>query len=198
MNIRNTHTTYGTVTKWLHWLTAFLFIISYLTIYFREWFAISDRENWYAIQLHFSVGLTLAVLVVLRIFWRLIDKPPRVNSKSQKVANASRILHGTLYLIMIIMPLSGYLSKADYFICGKGQISLYFFYDLHRHNPVALCDIVNATLSALSQPADIIHQITGAWLIIPLLALHIAAALYHHFVVKDDTLLKMTTFKQIK
>ncbi len=67
MPLKNTQYSYGSIAKWLHWSIALLFLMSYCTVYFRQWFTEEKTpENWIALQLHLSVGVTVAVLVLLR------------------------------------------------------------------------------------------------------------------------------------
>ena len=71
MSLKNTADSYGSIAKWLHWVTAILFLGSYVSIYYRHWFTEEKTpENWIALQLHLSVGVTIAVVVALRIIWR--------------------------------------------------------------------------------------------------------------------------------
>ena len=71
MQIRNTRETYGLIAILLHWIVAVGFIASYAAVYYRRWFTEAKTpENWTALQLHLSVGVTIAVFVLLRVIWR--------------------------------------------------------------------------------------------------------------------------------
>jgi len=77
MTIKNTADNYGSVAKWLHWGTALLFLASYCTVYYKQWFTEAKTfENRVAFQLHLSVGVTVAVIVALRVYWRIINWVP--------------------------------------------------------------------------------------------------------------------------
>ncbi len=68
---------YGSIAKWLHWATAILFLASYSSIYYRRWFTeVKSFESMIAFQLHLSVGVTIAVIVVLRIVWHITNQTP--------------------------------------------------------------------------------------------------------------------------
>ena len=110
---------YSRTARWLHWLTALLFLGSYLSVYYRHWFTEKQTpENWTALQLHLSIGVTIAVLVVLRILWRLSHPPPPLEPGTALEHRAAKAGHYLLYAVMILMPLSGYLgtgANTDYF-----------------------------------------------------------------------------------
>jgi len=72
----------------------------------------SDERNWFFSQ-HKSIGLTLALLAIIRLTCKIISKPPPLPSyipvAQQKLANAT---HHLLYLLMFIQPVSGYISSS--------------------------------------------------------------------------------------
>jgi cytochrome b561 len=75
MNIKNTSKSYGSMAKYLHWGTAVLFLVAYMSFYFRLWFTEAKTpENFTALQIHLSIGITLGVIVVLRIAWRITNR----------------------------------------------------------------------------------------------------------------------------
>lgn len=77
MPLKNSADSYGLIAKWLHWGTALLFLGAYVAIYYRQWFTEAKTvENSIALQLHLSFGLTVAVVVALRIIWRLSNQVP--------------------------------------------------------------------------------------------------------------------------
>ncbi|MCW8933211.1 MAG: cytochrome b [Gammaproteobacteria bacterium] len=196
MKIRNTSDNYGSIAKWLHWGTAILFLGSYISVYYRHWFT-EDKtpENWTALQLHLSIGVTIAVVVALRIIWRVYSRVPEFEPGTKLEHLAAHAGHYALYAIMIIMPLTGYL--------GTGVNTEYFFmFDIMKFESTQLFetlvgDGMGLTSKEFEKPIDFIHKnIFGAWLVWILILGHVSAALYHHFVKKDRTLEKMTIAKQ--
>ncbi len=193
MQLTNTTNNYGIVAKWLHWLTAVLFLCSYGTVYFRHWFTEKETTaNWIALQLHLSVGVTIAVIVILRIIWRLSNKKPNPEAGTRIQHFAIRIGHYALYVIMIVMPLTGYI--------GTGVNTEYFLmFDIAKFESTAIfTSVVNnglgMTFKELEKPVDFIHkELLGEYLVWMLIAGHVLAALYHHFIKKDRTLYKMTS-----
>ena len=195
MSLKNSVNNYGSIAKWLHWVTAVLFLGSYISVYYRHWFT-EDKtpENWTALQLHLSIGITIAVVVSLRIIWRISNRAPDLEPGTKLEHLAAKTGHFALYAVMIIMPVTGYL--------GTGANTEYFFlFDIPKFEstPVfvsLISDGLGVTFKEFEKPIDFIHKnILGAWLVWLLILGHISAALYHHFVRNDRTLQKMTTGK---
>lgn len=191
MSLKNTQHSYGTIAKWFHWSTAILFLLSYCSVYYRHWFTENKTpENWTALQLHLSIGVTIAVLVALRIIWRLMSEQPKPEPGTQLAHTAAKWGHYALYAVMIIMPLTGYM--------GTGANTEFFFlFDIPKFESTSLFTFMSnsmgVTFKEFEVPFDFIHKdIGGAWLVWLLILGHSLAALYHHFVIKDQTLIKMT------
>ncbi|OEY92678.1 cytochrome B [Acinetobacter proteolyticus] len=195
MRLKNSIYNYGSIAKWLHWTTALLFLLAYCSVYYRQWFTEKGTpENWTALQLHLSVGISIAVIISLRIIWRLTNPQPHLESASPLANFAAHTGHFALYAIMIIAPLTGYL--------GTGvNTEFLFLFEIPKFEHTALFQSWVAQGMGLSfeqfeKPIDFIHkQVLGKWLIWMLILGHAAAALYHHYVKKDRTLIKMTTGK---
>ena len=118
--IKNTAENYGVLAKFLHWLTAFLFLVSYCSVYYRHWFTEEKTpENWTALQLHLSIGMSLAVVIMLRIIWRNMNIAPAAEPGTRLEHLAAHVGHYILYAMMISMPLTGYI--------GTGVNTEYFF-----------------------------------------------------------------------
>ena len=145
-----------------------------------------------ALQIHLSVGVTIAVVVVLRVLWRLSTPQPADEPGTPLAHRAAHLGHMALYAVMIVAPITGYL--------GTGvDTDFFFLFDIPKFESTALFQAVVADgmgldFKTFEKPIDFIHKdVLGAWLIWLLIAGHAAAALYHHFVRRDRTLLKMTT-----
>ena len=192
MNLKNTETDYGVIAKWLHWGTALLFLAAYISVYYRQWFTTANTpENWTALQLHLSFGVSIAVVVFLRVFWRFKNKAPALEPGSSTEHFMAHMGHFALYAIMIIAPLTGYI--------GTGvNTDFFFLFDIPKFEETWLFQTLIAqglgvSFAEFEKPIDFIHkEVLGAWLIWLLIAGHAGAALYHHFVKKDRTLKKMT------
>lgn len=174
----------------LHWLTALLFLLAYMAVYYRHWFT-EDKtvENWNALQLHLSFGMSIAVLVVLRLYWRFSTRQPDPEPGSPLAHKAAHYGHVLLYVVLIVMPVTGYL--------GTGVATEFFFlFDIPKFADTWLFQSViggsmGLTFEQFEVPVDFIHKNGGAYLVWVLILGHAAAALYHHWRLKDRTLLKM-------
>ena len=193
MALKNTKKNYGSIAKWIHWTIVVLFLGSYCTVYYRHWFTEDETpENWISLQLHLSVGITIAVIVVLRILWRNINRTPEQEPGSKFAHLAAQVGHYTLYAVMILMPITGYI--------GTGVNTEYFFlFDIAKFESTSLYQLIVTNWMGLSfeefeEPVDFFHkEIMGEYVVWLLILGHAMAAMYHHFIKKDRTLLKMTT-----
>lgn len=191
MPVCNTKQTYGSLAKFFHWLTAFLFLLAYASIYYREWFAQSDLEYWLSVQLHFSVGFSVLGLVVLRLFWRFFNPSPLRENVSRLQEKAVKTVHTLLYVIMFAMPISGYLSLANYLSYGGGLVQFWFIYDLTFLENIEPLNFIGFNLSQVEDSASQVHFLLGRFVVGTLLFGHVSAALYHHYIHRDNTLTKM-------
>ncbi|GAA0371654.1 cytochrome b [Bowmanella denitrificans] len=190
MALTNSDKDYGRIAKWLHWGTALLFLASYCAVYYRQWFTERQTpENWTALQLHLSVGVTIGVLLVLRLIWRLTNTQPRICPGPAWQVKAAHWGHWLLYAMIFIMVFTGY--------TGTGANTEFFFlFDIPKFEDTsmmpALMSLLGVEYAAYEDVMDLIHKdIGGAWLVWMLILGHASAALYHHLVVKDRTLKKM-------
>lgn len=191
--LKNSDLNYGLIARTLHWLTALLFLGSYTSVYYRQLLTEPRTPaNLTALQLHLSIGISIGVLVLLRIVWRLSNKSPRPEPGISPLAQrAARWGHLALYAVLIIMPLTGYM--------GTGAANNWFFlFEIPKFEDTALFKTVvegwmGLTHAKFEVPIDFIHKKGGATVVWMLIVGHIGAALYHHFALRDRTLLKMTT-----
>lgn len=178
MQWRNSSNQYGLVSVAIHWLVAVaVFALFGLGLWMTD---LPYYSEWYrtAPALHKSIGVTVFVLMFLRVFWRLLTPTPAaLSSHSPNVRLLSRLGHGLLYIGIFTVLLSGYLiSTAE----GRG-VSVFGLFE------------IPAMLSGLPNQADIagaIHLYV-AWGLIVLAVLHGLAALKHHVFDRDDTLKRM-------
>lgn len=192
MGLRNTQMEYGSVAKWLHWLTALCFLAAYVSVYYAHVFVPleSDQRPLFT-RMHAMFGFSVGVFFLPRIIWMFMNPKPEVDPGPVWQHNASKVVHWALYFFMIAMPLSGWL--------GFGATSFPFLslFDIPTFRGSALyAPIVEGwlgiTFQQFEEPFDYFHkQIAGPWLVWVLIVVHTGAALYHHYVQKDNTLRKM-------
>lgn len=192
MQLKNSPQNYGLIAKTFHWLTALLILGAYMSVYYRHWFTEAKTpENWTALQLHLSFGVSVGIIILLRVIYRLMSEQPEHEPGAKLEHLAAKLGHFALYVVLIIMPITGFV--------GTGVATDFFFmFEITKFSDTWLfqalvADGLELTFKEFEAPMDFIHkEILGAWLLWMLVAGHVAAALYHHFVKKDRTLVKMT------
>ena len=177
MGLKNTSVTYGGVSKFLHWLI-FLCILGLLIMgYLMD--GITDKPlRAMVVNMHKLVGLVVLMLVMLRIVWSLLNVKPGLSLATPRSEQwAERTVHYLLYAVMLIMPISGWVMASTKRPPLLGRISL----GLPVPQSKALRDVA----------FDFHYWVAIA--IIVLVSAHVLAALYHHYVKKDDVLRRMWT-----
>jgi cytochrome b561 len=180
MPLSNTEHRYGAVAKFLHWAIVILIIAQYVIIESAEDLP-DGLEKLQVISNHKSLGMLVFLLALARIGWRIVNrgKPVPVPMPDwQRIAAAAG--HGVLYLLILAMPLSGWAmsSSANYPVTLFGWFQ---FPALVAPDP------------ELHEALEEVHEVLFN-VIVALAIAHAAAALYHHFALKDDTLRRMLPF----
>jgi len=171
------NTTYTPIAKGLHWLMAVMIIgLFVLGVYMHELPLSPQKLELYS--WHKWAGVTVFLLVWLRLAWRVTHPapalPPSMSSLMQLAAHAG---HMALYGLMIVIPLSGWLMSS-----AKGVQTVWF-------GVLPIPDLLGRD-KELGNLLKEVHEALN-WLLMLTLAGHFGAALWHHFVLKDDTLRRM-------
>lgn len=173
----NTGERFGPVAIFLHWAIAACIVLS-VAFGLISGAADSAELTQSTMVVHQSLGVTIFVLALVRVGWRLTHRAPPLPAampRSQKIAAA--LTHGALYLILFVMPITGYVGLA-----ARGRpINIFGLFDLPR-----VVDRSIKTSAAYQNVHDNLQYVLYA-----LLVLHVGAALYHQFVVKDGLLARM-------
>lgn len=172
---------YSTCTKALHWSSALLTLSLFgLGIWMV---GVDYYDDWYyrAPSLHISLGLLLFFLTCLRLGWRLFNPAmpsPAAHARWMKLT--AKWVKRLLYVLLLTLLISGY-----FITTAKGKSASFF--DL-LHLP--------ATLQLTGTQVDAVGGLHhwGAWLLMALVSLHASAALFHHWISKDNTLTRMLPF----
>ncbi len=155
-----------------------MFLAQYFLVYRREYFPQDSPEKLQYILLHKSLGVCLLLLALLMIVWRQVGKRPLMpNSISPVEITLAKVTHFFLYAAMLLQPITGILMSTF----GGRSISMFGWFDLPRFfskNEMWGGFFYNT------------HQIS-AYIIIGIVGLHSFAALYHHFIKKDNVLQRM-------
>jgi cytochrome b561 len=143
-----------------------------------------------AIDTHKSIGITVLGLVLLRILWRLSHRPPSLPATYAAWERlAAHLAHALLYLLMLGLPLSGWLHDSAWKDAASHPMRLFGLFGWPRIGFIAdLPPVVKESMHTLFGD---IHEVLGYALYL-LLALHIAAALKHQWVDREAELQRMS------
>ena len=164
MTLFGTKLRYGTIAQAFHWVTFILLATSWLVAHghFRP--------------LHETLGFVVFVIVAARLLWRAFDRRPE-HDMSPVVALGSKLIHWLLYAMLIAIPVSAiagtWLEGHTIIVYGLGALGPY----------IAESRQLGHTIM------DIHYLLANA--IVLVAASHALAALFHHFVMKDDVLRAM-------
>jgi cytochrome b561 len=178
--LQNSELRYGAVAMTLHWLMAFILgALIGLGLYMTRLPDVGfDTWKIRLILYHKQLGILALTLVALRVLWRIGNALPRLVDTLpdwQKVI--ARIVHLCFYALMLALPLTGWLMSSATGI-PVSVLGLFTLPDLVPYDEYLFHTLVD------------VHRYLGYALIV-CMAAHIAAALRHHFVLRDNTLKKM-------
>jgi cytochrome b561 len=165
---------YTRTARFLHWAMAALLIPMLLL---GEQTMGSHDARWLP-TLHASMGLLLVVLVVVRLAWRWKHEPPSAFAAPRWQMLVSKTAHVLLYAAMFGIPLSGWLAYTEHVSRSLGM------------RPASWFGFRIPLLPDFGFNWHLVHN-WGGKLVLALIALHVAAALKHHFHDGDDTLTRM-------
>jgi cytochrome b561 len=177
---RSSPTRYGAVAQTFHWLIAGLIVTQFVLAKMQEHLPIGIHKLALLAR-HKSVGMTILMLAVVRLLWRLKNPPPELPPGMAPLERTlARATHLAFYVLLFAMPITGWLmsSAKNYSVSWFG---LFTWPNLIGKNEAAF-DFLRSTHDLLS---DVLFVIA---------VLHILAALKHHFWNKDEVLLRMLPF----
>lgn len=168
-------TSYDRVSIALHWTTALLVVANFGLAETWDWFAEPVTELME--DTHMSLGVLLTAAVVARVIWRLLPGHAVGAITSGWVRLASKSVHYLLYVLLAAQAALGFAFR-----WGAGRPMEFFGFGI----PPLIGEIARADRRFLRE----LHEWNG-WGIIIIAGLHAAAALYHHYVLKDRVLERM-------
>jgi len=176
--LKNTPTSYGAITVLIHWLMA----VSVIALFFIGlWMVDLDYgSKWYiaAPDLHRSGGVLIFFALIFRFAWRLLNVIPSSEPNIKKWENVSaHLAHWLIYLLIAVISISGYLLSTE----DGRPIEVFNWFNLP------------ATVTSFTNQSDLAGDLHyySAYTLIGLVVLHAFAALKHHFIDRDRTLMKI-------
>jgi len=181
MQLRNSPERYGVISVLMHWCVA---LVVFALFALGLWMVGLDYYNpWrqLAPDLHKSIGITLFALMLLRVIWRFISPPPPPTpNQSLLIRTAAKLGHLFLYFLLFAVIISGYLIST-----AEGDSILVF-------GLITVPALVE--ISGQAELVGTIHLYLAITLVV-LACLHALAALKHHFIDRDATLVRMFGIK---
>jgi len=174
--LKNTREEYGLVSRILHWLVFFV-VVGMLAGGLLIGVLPDGSIRSIVVSAHKSFGVLVFFLMAVRLLWRLANPRPRFLGTHLVLRYVSEVLHVCLYVLLLIQPLAGILMSQAYgypvVVFGWIEIPT-----LVWHSP------------SLGGIFSRIHSGT-AMILVTVIVVHIAAALKHHYIDGDRTLIRM-------
>ncbi|MEH3046842.1 cytochrome b [Sphingomonas adhaesiva] len=193
---------YSNVAIVLHWAIAALILYNLATGLFGEWLPRG------AFAFHISSGITILVLTVVRIVWRLTHRPPPFLPMTGGERALAHGVHALLYVAMLALPLTGWaMVSANPPAGSAGAAFAAQGKPASKRGPILIWNAIPLPLIApindigrtpegvpeqheLHERLETIHGL-GGWLMLALLVLHVAGALKHQFIDRQRALARM-------
>lgn len=178
MQLRNYAGGYGAVARSLHWLTVVLVAVAWALGTFDDVLP-KGAARAAGLFVHISAGTAILAAVAVRLLWRMVDAPPRPEPTTLGMwgSTAAKVAHVALYVLLVAVPIAGIVLQF-----ARGEALPLF----------GLGEIASpwAADRAYARSVKEVHEVL-ADVLVALAAVHAVAALVHHWVFRDRTLLRM-------
>ncbi|AJI96243.1 hypothetical protein BD65_2935 [Yersinia ruckeri] len=162
-----------------HWTIFILVVLTYAAMELKGFAAKGSDIRELMKTIHYTLGVSVMILMLIRIILKVTHKDPAITPTPPRWQLVlSKAVHGILYLLFISLPLLGVLSL--YY----GHVEWSFFSYVM---PVA---VENTENNIMQHDLKEIHELianTGYFIV----GLHAAAAIFHHYIMRDNTLIRM-------
>lgn len=191
MSLHNTEARWGWPAKLFHWVIGLIMIGLLGVGTYMTWLE-PGMARLDLTQTHKSFGFVVFVLACLRVIWRWVSPTVPVEPQTVKPweKTAARITHVALYVLMFLLPLSGWLmASASPF----NDPDSYIYIPNMVFGLFEMPDPISPGDEDLTNILKLVHLYAG-YALAALLLLHVGAALKHHFILRDSVLTRMLPF----
>src|SRR5579863_5067280 len=183
MAMRNTTHRWGTLAQLFHWVIVLLIVAQFTLA--TLWDDLPNGpKKLTLLARHKSIGITVLILALLRLGWRWANPTPALpDDLTPYERTLARLTHALLYVLLFAVPLTGWMMSS-----ARGfPVSWFGFFQLPDLVPKnkSIYDALLETHEALQ------------WVLYSVVALHVLAALKHHFMLKDNVLKRMLPFTKV-
>lgn len=169
----------------LHWVMALAIIAMILGGWYMGDLPDGAPGQYFLYQMHKSVGITILLLTVARILWRVMNPPPALPDDMKGVEKtASRAVHIGFYGLMLLLPLTGWLYSS---VSQKMDVPTVLYGVLSWPDVPFVSGLQN---EAGANAVNFVHS-KLAWVALALLALHVAGAIKHELSAEEGVLKRM-------
>jgi cytochrome b561 len=156
----------------LHWALVTCVIIAYVSAYYRDFFTTQlQSANWYLLVIHINIGIFILLLSAIMLIIH-------IKSQQKKKLSTAKVMHFSLYCMMILLPLSAYIGTGfDLSFLGVVNFPGFFRSDVMNN---ILQEYFGLLMFTFIEPFSGFHQDIGADILLPIMLIgHIGAAIYH-------------------
>jgi cytochrome b561 len=184
MQIRNSTVRWGAITQVFHWTIVALIIVQWVIAEAAEEMPLG-MEKFATLARHKSIGITIFALALLRLLWRWMNPTPDLPTTLKPDQRwLAHLTHYGLYVLLFAQPISGWIMSS----AANFPVSYFGLFTLP--------DLVQPDKQFAKVMEEVHHWLFRG--IVTLALVHISAALYHHFRLKDDVLRRMLPFGQFR
>lgn len=183
---------YSAVAMTLHWLIAAM-LIANVGLGWVGGDMEGGEQKIQLMQLHKTMGISILLLSLARLAWRLTHRPPVMNSHLKAWEKAlAHIVHWGFYVVMIGLPLSGWAVTSASPVIKIYPISFWGLFDWPAIGFIS--DLPRDQAKSIGQAFGLGHDVLAKALVYVLFPLHVLGALKHQFLDKDGELGRMIPF----
>jgi cytochrome b561 len=168
---------YKSSAKFLHWLIVALLIVQFIVAWTMPHIGRNTPVTT-LISLHFTAGIVILAVAILRLVWRVIQgEPAPLDGVPPWQTQSARVIHWLLYLLLLVVPVLGWINAS-----WRGMPIVLFGLELPK--------LIGTRAPGWRWTGDV-HNLLANYMMLTLVGLHILAGLYHYFIRRDHVLQRM-------
>jgi cytochrome b561 len=168
---------YKSSAKFLHWLIVALLMVQFMVAWTMPHIGRNTPVTTLISQ-HFTVGIVILAVAILRLVWRVIQgEPTPLDDVPPWQTQSARVIHWLLYLLLLVVPILGWINAS-----WRGMPVVFFGLELPK--------LIGPRAPGWRWTGDV-HNLLANYMMLTLVGLHILAGFYHYFIRRDHILQRM-------